>query len=38
MNLPSRGLRESATTNRYTGRLVVPMRFNLIFTNALLLS
>jgi hypothetical protein len=38
MNLPSRGLRESATTNRYTGRLVVPIRFNLIFTNVVLLS
>src|ERR1019366_9005690 len=38
MNLPSRGLRESATTNRYTGRLVVPIRFNLILTNVVLLS
>src|SRR5665213_2465779 len=38
MNLPSRGLRESATTSRYTGRLVVPIRFNLILTNVVLLS
>src|SRR5450631_852425 len=38
MNLPSRGLRESATTSRYTGRLVVPIRFNLIFTKVVLLS
>src|SRR6202047_912213 len=38
MTLPSRGLRESATTNRYTGRLVVPIRFNLILTNVVLLS
>src|SRR5579863_5510367 len=38
MNLPSRGLRESATTSRYTGRLVVPIRFNLILTNVVLHS
>src|ERR1051325_7182321 len=32
MNRPSRGLRESATTTRYDGRLVAPIRINLIFT------
>src|ERR1700694_2568903 len=32
MNRPSRGLRESATTIRYTGRFVVPIRLSRIFT------
>src|SRR3989304_6841608 len=32
MNRPSRGERESATTTRYAGRLVVPMRLSRIET------
>src|ERR1700686_4215998 len=32
MNRPSRGLRESATTMRYTGRFFVPIRLSRIFT------
>jgi hypothetical protein len=33
MNLPSRGLRESATTMRYTGVFFVPTRFIRILTD-----
>src|SRR5438309_11758896 len=36
MKRPSRGLRESATTSRYTGRLVVPILFSRILTTCLL--
>src|SRR3984893_18813278 len=32
MNRPSRGLGESATTIRYTGRFFVPIRLSRIFT------